>query len=355
MKKRTLWLSVLLAVVLLLLPLAACTPKDNGDGDDDDGSGDGNGGGGGNGGNGTEITWSVAQIGGEANKSTTTALKLTFSADVASLLVSDLTIGSAATLTAGQNPEKDAASSKIWTVPVSVTASGNATVKITKAGISAAQKNIAVIYGVKKDFANSLGKDPAYTGTVFTATPPTYPATMPEPYPNQPNGQKIPGRVMCAFYDDGGLGVAFQDSGNNAGGGIRQGNPMVDVKFVNNGDDGAGPHMVPPVMGTSYVGWTNTGEWFNMTVDIQEDGLYDVALCYSSNNVGAQISLMFDPEDKEVITPTCTTGHHKWNKEKITSLSLKAGISVLRVTIEAQGQMNLSYLEFTKVTAVPAV
>jgi hypothetical protein len=34
-----------------------------------------------------------------------------------------------------------------------------------------------------------------------------------------------------------------------------------------------------------YVGWTDPGEWFNLTVNVKESGLYNVSLLYTAKTV----------------------------------------------------------------------
>ena len=48
--------------------------------------------------------------------------------------------------------------------------------------------------------------------------------------------------------------------------------------------------LVQPPENQLYVGWTQPGEWFNMTVDVKRAGVYTVDLLYTSNR-GGKISL----------------------------------------------------------------
>src|SRR5215469_14129113 len=140
-------------------------------------------------------------------------------------------------------------------------------------------------------------------------------ATAAGPYHGQPyrdavyhgGPQMIPGRVMCAYYDLGGEGVAYHDSDrNNKGSGTL--NPAdgsylnefrmhegVDTSYTKYHDDiDNNPYeLVHPPKDLLYVGWTDPGEWFNMTVNVKEPGVYDVGLLYTSKNGGA-ISLGLD-------------------------------------------------------------
>src|ERR1700690_1127104 len=94
--------------------------------------------------------------------------------------------------------------------------------------------------------------------------------------------QKIPGRVQCAWYDLGGEGVAYHDSDatNNGSGVLNPANGTylnefrmregVDISYVKLRDeiDNNPYNLVPPPDKLLYVGWTEPGEWFNLTVDV---------------------------------------------------------------------------------------
>src|SRR6202021_613741 len=106
--------------------------------------------------------------------------------------------------------------------------------------------------------------------------------------------QKIPGRVMCAYYDLGGEGVAYHDSDakNNGRGGlnpadgtylhhfrIHRGGPPSYTKFHDEIDNNPYNLVLPPE-NLLYVGWVEPGEGFNLTVAADRTGVYRAALIY---------------------------------------------------------------------------
>ena len=119
--------------------------------------------------------------------------------------------------------------------------------------------------------------------------------------------QKIPGKVLGAYYDLGGEGVAYHDSDpQNHGSGelnpadgtylnefrIHEGVDTSYTKFQRKPDpidDNPFDRVVPPA-DLLYVGWTEPGEWFNITVDVRQSGWYTADLLYTSNR-GGTISL----------------------------------------------------------------
>src|SRR5579864_9487216 len=109
--------------------------------------------------------------------------------------------------------------------------------------------------------------------------------------------QTIPGRVQCAYYDLGGEGVAYHDADatNHGSGELNPANGEylnefrmhegVDISYTKfKGDvDNSSFDLVTPSAGQLYVGWTEPGEWFNLTVNVTRAGRYVVELLYTSN------------------------------------------------------------------------
>ncbi|HVM48513.1 MAG TPA: carbohydrate-binding protein [Candidatus Acidoferrum sp.] len=183
--------------------------------------------------------------------------------------------------------------------------------------------------------------------------------------------QKIPGMVYCAYYDLGGEGVAYHDNtATNLGSGVL--NPAngtylnefrmteaVDISYVKLHDaiDNNPFNLVPPPDQLLYVGWTEPGEWFNLTVDVASAGVYTFDLLYTSHQGGA-IALDLNgrklTEAKIVSTynaadPLAWRQWHHWNLLKdAAEVKLPKGVSVLTVRILAEGNMNLAYLNFRR-------
>jgi hypothetical protein len=185
--------------------------------------------------------------------------------------------------------------------------------------------------------------------------------------------QKIPGKVYCAYYDLGGEGVAYHDTTpkNLGSGGLNPANgtylndfrmnEAVDTSYVKFHDDiDNNPYdLVQPPDKMLYVGWTEPGEWFNLTVDVQHAGNYSLDLLYTSHQGG---SISFDLNGNRISDPLPITSTfnaadplawrqwHHWNVMKdLAKLYLPNGIRVLTVRILAEGNMNLGYIEFRRI------
>jgi hypothetical protein len=184
--------------------------------------------------------------------------------------------------------------------------------------------------------------------------------------------QKIPGKVYCAYYDRGGEGVAYHDTDakNQGSGGL---NPA-DGTYLNEfrKDEGVdtsytkfdrdpriddNPYeSVQPPGNLLYVGWTEPGEWFNLTVDAARSGDYAADLLYTSNR-GGTISLDVNGEMATApltiestfngADPVAWRQWHHWNiAPRLVKIRLPAGKSVITVHILTEGNMNLAVLDF---------
>jgi len=190
---------------------------------------------------------------------------------------------------------------------------------------------------------------------------------------NYPGGpQEIPGRVQCAYYDFGGEGVAYHDTDavNHGSGQLNPANGTylnefrmnegVDISYTkfHSGtaiDDNPYDQVVP-TEGQLYVGWTEAGEWFNMTVAVQRAGDYSIDLLYTSNRGGTisldrngrpLVSSINITSTKDAKDPVDWRQWHHWNVlTNMAEVKLSKGVSVLTLHIVTKGNMNLAYLDF---------
>jgi hypothetical protein len=182
--------------------------------------------------------------------------------------------------------------------------------------------------------------------------------------------QTIPGRVQCAYYDLGGEGVAYHDTdATNHGSGalnppngeylnefrMHEGVDISYTKFKVQVDNSPYDVVTPPT-NQLYVGWTEPGEWFNLTVKVKRAARYAVDLLYTSNRGGTisldrngepltpPISISSTKNDRE---PLAWRQWHHWNVlHDAAEVDLPKGISVLTVHILTQGNMNLAFFDF---------
>jgi len=189
----------------------------------------------------------------------------------------------------------------------------------------------------------------------------------------QGGAQRIPGRVDCAYYDLGGEGIAYHDTDakNNGSGALNPANGSylnqfrmeegVDTSYTKFHDeiDNNPYDVVQPPENLLYVGWTEPGEWFRISVEVARSGLYTADLLYTSNRGGTisvdvngktgtgplTIQSTFNAAD-----PIAWRQWHHWNvAPELVKLQLPKGRSVLTVHILTGGNMNLAYFDFKPV------
>jgi hypothetical protein len=179
--------------------------------------------------------------------------------------------------------------------------------------------------------------------------------------------QKIPGKVECAYYDRGGEGVAYHDAdAKNKGSGAL--NPAdgtylnqfrmdegVDISYTkfhghNKAIDDSPYDLVQPPENQLYV------EWFNLTVQTAQAGIYSGDFLYTSNRGGTiSVDVNGEPATQPLTIPSTFSAAdpvawrqwHHWNLlPGLVKLHLPAGKSVVTVHILTEGNMNLAYFDF---------
>ena len=182
--------------------------------------------------------------------------------------------------------------------------------------------------------------------------------------------QEIPGKIECAYYDLGGEGISYHDldTKNNGSGTLNPADGSylnefrmregVDISYTKMHDsiDDNPYNLVRPPENQLYVGWTEPGEWFNVTVQVAHSRFYNADLLYTSNRGGSisidvngkpatrplMIASTFDTSD-----PIAWRQWHHWNiARNLVKLHLEAGKSVLTIRVLTEGNMNLAYFDF---------
>ncbi len=159
----------------------------------------------------------------------------------------------------------------------------------------------------------------------------------------QGGAQRIPGRVDCAYYDLGGEGIAYHDTDakNNGSGALNPADGTylnqfrmdegVDTSYTKFHDqiDNNPYDVVQPPENLLYVGWTEPGEWFKITVEVARAGVYNADLLYTSNRGG---TISIDVNGKTGTGPLTIPS------------TFNAADHIL-----SGGNMNLAYFDFKRV------
>ncbi|MAM88802.1 MAG: hypothetical protein CME36_15970 [unclassified Hahellaceae] len=150
----------------------------------------------------------------------------------------------------------------------------------------------------------------------------------------------LPGRLEAENYDKGCSGLAYSDSdAGNSGGAFRK--DAVDLEVAR--DTGGGYNL----------GWTDSGEWLNYTVKVEESGRYDLQFRVASAGGAGRVAI--DIGNREITSATfpATGGWQTWRTVTVSGVELDAGEQTLTLRIEA-GNFNLNYVDFQPAGSTPA-
>jgi hypothetical protein len=209
-----------------------------------------------------------------------------------------------------------------------------------------------------------------FSGSVLYADPPSGYAGRPYQDAVHAGGpQRVPGPVFCAYYDTGGEGVAYHDTGKeNQGSGKL--NPAdgsylnefrrsegIDTSYTKQVPDLESPcNKVKPPLGLLYVGWNEPGEWFKITVEAAEAGTFVADVLYTSQR-GGKIGIDIDGtsskstfEIESTFDPAETIAWRQWHHWNVArdafEVKLPKGVSVMTVRIVTNGNLNLATFNF---------
>jgi uncharacterized protein YjdB len=158
------------------------------------------------------------------------------------------------------------------------------------------------------------------------------------PYPNG-TPWAIPGTIEVENFDNGGEGIAYHDNDAiNSGGQGRTGNG-VDTETCSEGG--------------LNIGWTNTGEWMEYTVNVAATTSYNIDVRTASQLAGGTFHIEFNGVDKTGLFTTSNTGAWQtWTTVSKAGISLTAGQQVMRIYLD-NANFNLNRVTFTQVSTPP--
>ncbi len=151
----------------------------------------------------------------------------------------------------------------------------------------------------------------------------------------------IPEIIYAVNYDYGQNGFAYKDNdyqntGNgswNSGGQYR--NDGVDIeKCTDNPSNGFD------------VGWINTGEYLNYTVNVAQTGTYNLALRVAANAAGGKILMRWDGQNLgSFIDVPSTGGWTTWQSLAVNNIPLTQGKHIFSLNFYFGG-FNVNYVKF---------
>lgn len=150
----------------------------------------------------------------------------------------------------------------------------------------------------------------------------------------------VPGKIFAVNYDYGKNGIAYKDNDyHNTNNGSTWNNGWV---YRN---DGVDIEQCSDAITNGYnVGWTGTGEFLTYTVDVQQNGKYNVTLRAAVNDAGGNVGMSWDGKDQVIVPLTQTGGWQTWGNKLLGAVDLPAGKHNLKLNLYFGG-FNINYLD----------
>lgn len=154
------------------------------------------------------------------------------------------------------------------------------------------------------------------------------------PYSGTPSS--IPGTIQAEDFDRGCADAAYSDNELlNQGTAYRQ--EEVDIEVT---ADGAGAYN---------VGYINTGEWMEYTVNVPAGGLYNFLYRVASQTGGGVIRMEIDGVSAGTVNINATGGWQVWQTVNLNSVTLGSGNHIIRIVAQSGG-FNFNYFGTTLVS-----
>ena len=166
-----------------------------------------------------------------------------------------------------------------------------------------------------------------------------------EPFDGSPH--RIPGVVEAEDFDAGDADAAYHDLTEENEGADYRGRTQVDIERRPDASNGHG------------IGWTRAGEWLTYTVQATEPGAYTLEIPVASDKAGGRFHVEFDGKDGTgPVTVPDTGGWTKLQTIRIDGVRVPAGISVMKVIMDADGASgsvgDIDCFRFSRANESPA-
>jgi hypothetical protein len=147
-------------------------------------------------------------------------------------------------------------------------------------------------------------------------------------------------RIEAENFNQGGEGIGYRDTdSSNNGGKYRSEN--VDIE---------------PCSESGYnIGWIDSGEWLEYTIDVKETGDYTLNLRIARETTGnSSLKVLFGPISQNLkdktgnISVPCTNGWQNWQTIKSPIIHLEKGIQLMRILMTNK-QMNINWIDINPV------
>ncbi len=164
------------------------------------------------------------------------------------------------------------------------------------------------------------------------------------------NINQLPTTIQAVNYDMGANGVAYSDTVfQSTGQGTNFTNYNNGWKYRNDGVD------IETWTGSPTIGSIDTNEWLHYTVEVPQEGHYEVSLQYAATNAGAKIELLSNeitiiPE----VTLGATGGWGSWQWSTLGTIPITAQ-SDFKIKLKVnQNGLNIKALKFDYISPLSA-
>ncbi|HEY8401689.1 MAG TPA: Ig-like domain-containing protein [Cytophagaceae bacterium] len=143
----------------------------------------------------------------------------------------------------------------------------------------------------------------------------------------------IPGKIEAEDYDTGGQDISYYDSTpENEGFSYR--NDEVDIQDC--------------VEGGYNIGWTNTGEWLEYTVNVASTTKYNFKFRIATPMNDRKLHVEMNGTTVTTVNIPNTGGWQNWQTVTVNNINLNAGTQILRLFWDNEGT-NVNYFEIEQV------
>ncbi|HSR17421.1 MAG TPA: cellulase family glycosylhydrolase [Ignavibacteriaceae bacterium] len=158
----------------------------------------------------------------------------------------------------------------------------------------------------------------------------------------------IPGTVFAPDYDYGQNNFAYKDEDydNTQGPGAASWNSGGQYR-----NDGVDIERCSDIFSNGFdVGWIESGEYLNFTINAQQSGFYDIEIRIAGNQAGGKILLRLDGVNiGNLIDVPATGGWQNWESIFLRNISITLGTHEFHTSFYFGG-FNLNYFDFTLVS-----
>ena len=150
----------------------------------------------------------------------------------------------------------------------------------------------------------------------------------------------IPGTLEFEDFDNGGAGLAYKDATIGNAGSAYRSDESVDIEAKDGGYN---------------LGWINSGEWLEYTVNVNAIGKFTAVIHYAADSNDNEAIIYVDDADKSGVITFPTTGNSQtWSTQEV-DVVLKAGEHHFRFMVQREsGDFKLDKIEFfEKEVALP--